>query len=163
LFWGSIGFIVNVLMRPSLGESWRVAMASLPAAAVGTLLLTRAIVLAMVRWMPLNETSAKRRHALLGSVGEAIYDIDGNFGLAGVREPGGGDFYQVSCRTADGAPTIPKGSRVKLVAYGGPDGVFYVVPHDPQTFTTTTTSAASATTAAPATIAAGSGIGGDTN
>ena len=154
LFWGSIGFIVNVVTRPSLGDGWRVALASLPAAALGTLLLTRAIVLALVRWMPLNETSAKRRHALLGAVGEAIYGIDGNFGLAGVREPGGGDFYQVACRVTDGAPPISKGSRVKLVAYGGPDGSFYVVPYDQENLAITATGAASGGDAAAASKAA---------
>jgi membrane protein implicated in regulation of membrane protease activity len=142
LFWGSIGFVTNVLARSNVGESWRTALVSLPAAALGTLLLTRCVVLAMGRWVPLNETSAKRRHAILGSVGEAIYDIDAKFGMVIVREEGGGNLFQVPCRVNDGAAAIPKGSRVKLVAYGGSEAVFYVVPYEENI--TTISSAASA-------------------
>ncbi len=146
LFWGSIGFMTNILARPQVGDGWHAALASLPAAALGTLLLTRGVVLAMARWVPMNETSARRKHALLGRVGEALYDIDDKFGLAGVREESG-DLYQVPCRIADDVAPIPKGTRVKLVAYGGADGVFYVVPYEQQTV-------ASASSAVPAAAAA---------
>jgi membrane protein implicated in regulation of membrane protease activity len=145
LFWGSIGFVANALARPNVGESWRAAMISVPAAMLGTLVLTRCVVLLMGRWLPLNETSAKRRHAILGLVGEALYDIDANFGLVIVREAGGGNLFQVPCRVTDGAAAIPKGSRVKLVAYGGPDAVFYVVPYEENITTISSATSASGT------------------
>lgn len=145
LFWGSIGFVTNALVRSNVGENWRAALFSLPAAALGTLLLTRCVVLLIGRWLPLNETSAKRRHAILGSVGEALYDINANFGLVIVREEGGGDLFQVPCRVTEGGAAILKGSRVKLVAYGGPESVFYVVPYEENITTISSATSASGT------------------
>ena len=80
----------------------------------------------MDRWLPLNETSARRRHDLLGSVGEALYPITGQFGLVAVRDDRG-ELYQVPCRVAgEGAEPIAKGTKVRLVAYSAKTRSFYV-------------------------------------
>jgi hypothetical protein len=123
LTWGGTGFVVNMLARPSV--EWYAARLSIPVAAPVSVLVTRAVVMLIGRFMPLNETSARPRGHLVGSVGEAIYGIDERFGMAGVRDPQG-DLHQVTCRVGEGVPPIDKGSRVKLVAYSARDRMFFV-------------------------------------
>jgi membrane protein implicated in regulation of membrane protease activity len=135
LTWGTAGFITNQMLRPGLHDGPKLALYSVPAAFIASLLMTRAVVLMMARYLPMNETTARRRHELLGSVGQAVFTINENFGMASVRDEGG-DLYQVPCRldpsslAADGRP-VPKGARVRLVAYNARLGLFYVKPHDP--------------------------------
>jgi hypothetical protein len=126
--WGATGFFVNVFLAERGG---RAVLVSLPAAAVASLLLTRLISAAMARWVPLNETTARRRHALLGSVGQAVFAIDHKFGMASVRDDLG-DLYQVPCRVGEEQEPVAKGSAVKLVAYNAKLGLFYVKSHDPK-------------------------------
>jgi len=122
--WGSIGFATNVLARDLFGHPGQLLGLSLPLALIGSLLITGGISKAIVRFIPLNETSARRRHELLGCVGEAIFSIDQVSGVVSVRDEHG-DLFQVSCRTrADAADAIPKASRVKLVAYDAPRKLF---------------------------------------
>ena len=77
-------------------------------------------------WLPLSETYARRRHELLGSVGEALYRIDHDFGMVFLRGERG-EVFQVPCRTKEGSP-IEKGAAVRLVGYNGRQQVFYVTP-----------------------------------
>jgi hypothetical protein len=125
LSWGAIGFSVNVLSNDLFaGEPWRLVILSLPAAFAGSLLVTGGISKAIVKLIPLNETSARRRHELLGSVGEAIYNIEEASGVIAVRDENG-DLCQVAGRVEAGKPPILKGSRVKLVAYDAPRKLFF--------------------------------------
>jgi hypothetical protein len=91
---------------------------------------------AIVRFVPLNETSARRRHELLGCVGEAVFEVNDSSGVVSVRDAHG-DLFQVSARvepsgSAD-APAAPiaKGNKVRLVAYDAPRKQFYVRIHQP--------------------------------
>ena len=128
--WGAIGFMINNALKETMGETWQVAAYSLPAAAFGSLLLTRIISRLITRFLPLNETYARRRHDLLGSVGEAIFDITSEGGLVSIRDERG-NLFQVPGRVGDGVDAIPKGSRVKLVTYNGRLKLFFVIPEQP--------------------------------
>ena len=139
--WGAIGFMINNALKARMGETWQVAAYSLPAAAFGSLLLTRVVSGLITRYVPLNETYAGRRHDLLGAVGEAIFDIDENFGMASVRDERG-NLYHVPCRLAGGPsaaagtraadgnapPAIAKGAKAKLVGYNGKLKLYLVIP-----------------------------------
>ena len=102
-------------------------MVSIPAAALVSLAFTRMLVRAMDRWVPLNETAARRRHDLLGSVGQALYPISQQFGLVTVRDDRG-ELYQVPCRLQGDGEPIAKGARVRLVSYSAKTKSFYVTP-----------------------------------
>lgn len=133
LTWGVAGFAINNALRAGwTGTMGSVALVSAPAAAVISLVLTRIVVALVARFLPMNESTALRRHELLGSVGEAIFAIDDRFGMVSVREPGG-DLHQVACRRAaqvtDRAP-IPKGASVLLTGYSARRGIYVVIPHD---------------------------------
>jgi membrane protein implicated in regulation of membrane protease activity len=129
LTWGGVGFAANQLVHDSVSEPWQVAMISLPIAACASLLLTGGTSRMINRYVPLNVTTAKRRHELLGSTGEVILPIDAKFGMANVRDASG-DLFQVPCRLEDAGDgtMIPKGARVKLVAYNARELLFYVLP-----------------------------------
>lgn len=124
--WGAVGFSANQFVRDWVGEPWEVATMSLPIAFLASVLITSGTSRLINRFMPLNVTTAKRRHELLGSTGEVILPIDATFGMASVRDPSG-DLYQVPCRLEAGG-TVPKGARVKLVAYNARESLFYVLP-----------------------------------
>jgi membrane protein implicated in regulation of membrane protease activity len=108
-------------------NSARVALFSLPLAAIGSLLITSMLSRLAARILPKSETYARRRHELLGSVGEALYDIDQKFGMASIRDDRG-NLFQVGCRSEQTEGAIHKGSRVKLVGYSARERLFYVVP-----------------------------------
>ncbi|MGE5611311.1 MAG: hypothetical protein ACM359_18830 [Bacillota bacterium] len=123
--WGVIGFLVNALLYPALQDHSHIPGLSLPAAAVGSLLFSSGFARLMARWVPLSETYARRRHELLGLIGQAIYPINEQFGLASVRDDRG-MLFQIPCRVFRAGPPIDKGSRVRLVAYNGKQRLFYV-------------------------------------
>ncbi|HEY7089362.1 MAG TPA: hypothetical protein VH518_14795 [Tepidisphaeraceae bacterium] len=127
LTWGSIGFLANQAARPHVPQPWMVAIVSLPIGAMGSLLITSVLTRLIGKYMPMRETYARRRHELLGSTGEAIYQIDEKFGMVSVRDDRG-DLFQVPCRLEQGYGAIPKGARVKLVAYDKGQSLFYVLP-----------------------------------
>jgi Protein of unknown function (DUF1449) len=123
LVWGAAGFIANSAIRPLGG--WEAARISLPLALLASLFISRVMVLFMGRFVPLNETYAKRRGELVGCIGEAIYGINQTFGMAMVRDDRG-DLHQVACRVASEVPPVEKGAKVKLVVYGAKDRTFFV-------------------------------------
>jgi hypothetical protein len=123
--WGATGFITNQLLPPRYGDGPRLAAASAPAAALASLLVLRAVVSAVRRWLPLNESSARRRHELLGCSGQALFEVNDNFGLVAVRDDRG-ELYQVPCRVEPGLPALPKGARVLLVGYAAKTRSFTV-------------------------------------
>ena len=123
LVWGAAGFITNSALRPHSG--WDAARISLPVAILASLFISRVVVLFMGRFVPLNETYARRRGELVGCVGEALYGINHNFGMAIVRDDHG-DLHQVSCRVASEIAPVAKGAKVKLIAYGAKDRTFFV-------------------------------------
>ena len=129
LSWGAIGFGVNRVAMSNVAQAWMVAMYSLPLAAIGSLLITSGTSRAINRFMPLNVTTAKRRHELLGSTGRAVYQIDSKWGMVSVRDTDSGDLFDVPCRLERSTTTpINKDEAVKLVAYSAKEGMYYVLP-----------------------------------
>jgi membrane protein implicated in regulation of membrane protease activity len=124
LTWGVVGFVANAAMEQRGASA---AYLSVPLAAALSLLMTRLVVTLVARYLPLFETTARRRHELLGSVGEAIFPIDRKFGMVMVRDDTG-DLYQVPCRVAPDADPIPKGVKVQLIVYNAKLKLFYVAP-----------------------------------
>jgi hypothetical protein len=130
LTWGASGFMTSYAMRNNAPHV-APAVANLTSvfvAAVISLSMTKLIVALIGRFVPLHETSARRRHELLGLVGVAVFDINESTGVIQVREPDTGDRFQVNCRVEAGAATIPKGSQAKLVRYNAVQNVFFGVP-----------------------------------
>jgi hypothetical protein len=131
LAWGAAGFIANQLAADwfnGLGD-WRLIMVSLPAAMAMSLLVTRVVVRSIDRWVPLDETTARRRHDLLGFTGEAMYDITSRFGMLSVHDDRG-ELYQVPCRLEPGHPTIAKHDKAVLVSFNARERLYHVVPLD---------------------------------
>jgi hypothetical protein len=127
LSWGALGFMSNVLARPHVPQDWQAALISLPLALVGSIAITSGMSGLIVRYLPLNQTAARRRHELLGNVGEAIFAIDENSGVVIVRDDDG-NLFQVGCRIGPDQTPIAKGARVRLVSYRAADNVFFGKP-----------------------------------
>jgi membrane protein implicated in regulation of membrane protease activity len=127
--WGVIGFITNVILSPIMPWPWMSVLGSLPAAAIGSLFITRGVVRLVGRWMPTMETYARRTGELVGTAGEAMYDINQEFGMATVRDSRG-DLFQVSCRVYPDGKLISKGTKVLLVDYDEEQKCFFVTPYD---------------------------------
>jgi membrane protein implicated in regulation of membrane protease activity len=125
--WGGIGFLTNQIAHTRLAEPWQVALVSLPLAAIGSVLVTSVLTRLIGKYMPMRETYARRSHDLLGSRGEAIYQIDDKFGMVNVRDDRG-DLFQVACRLRPGSSPIPKGATAQLVAYSAKEHMYYVIP-----------------------------------
>ena len=125
--WGVIGFAANSYARENLPalapHPW---VLSVPLAAAGSLLFTKLFAGLVGRYLPTNETYARRRHELLGSVGETVLPTDKTFGMVAVRD-NRGELFQHACRLEAGDRTIPKGTKVKLVAYNANERMFYVI------------------------------------
>jgi membrane protein implicated in regulation of membrane protease activity len=124
LTWGVVGFVANAALEK---RGALAACLSVPLAAAISLVTTRVVASLIGRYLPLFETTARRRHDLLGSVGEAIFPIDRKFGMVVVRDTTG-DLYQVPCRVPPDADPIPKGARVQLIVYNAKLRLFYVAP-----------------------------------
>ena len=129
LAWGFIGFVTNQFLRDVAPALWMIPLVSIPLAAVGSLVLTRYATRGISRVMPTEQTYARRRNALLGEVGEALYAVDERFGLAAVRDDRG-NLFQVPCRVESGRATIAKGTKVLLVSYDADKNVFHVTPDE---------------------------------
>jgi hypothetical protein len=130
LTWGAAGLATNAVLRDHAASGWAAARVSLPVALGVSLGVTRALVMFVARFLPLNETAARPRRVLVGCVGEAIFTINESFGMAAVRDDAG-DLHQVACRTGPGVAAIPKGSRVRLVAYREAERIFFVASTEP--------------------------------
>lgn len=127
LAWGWTGVVSNFLLAGHMASGWRVIFISVPLALGISIFLTRVLAGAIARWFPLCDTTARRRHELLGCIGPATFAIDERFGMAAIRDTTG-DLYQVPCHVSTGQSAIPKGTHVKLIAYSGKQGIFTVVP-----------------------------------
>jgi Protein of unknown function (DUF1449) len=123
--WGVIGFCAN---QATFGWSLdRSVPVSIAIAGIGSLLITRVVTMLVARYLPTNETYARRRHELLGSTGEAMYPIDSTFGMVYGRDDRG-ESFQVACRIEANQPVIAKGTAVQLVGYNAKEQLFFVVP-----------------------------------
>jgi hypothetical protein len=128
LSWGLIGFLVNILAWPRMPSGVGVVRVSIPIALTGSLICARLLSAIMGRWLPSFESYADRRHALIGNVGEAVFIINSQSGVVAVRDHHG-DLFQVGCRVYEPDGVIPKGARVRLVAYNGKQGLYYGLLH----------------------------------
>ncbi|MEL7238588.1 MAG: hypothetical protein AAGK78_06975, partial [Planctomycetota bacterium] len=93
---GGIGYVLNDLLADAMGVPWMM-LVSLPVAIVGSLGLTIVLGTLLAKYMPMNETSAKRRSALVGRRGIAVFDITTDAGVATVTDDG--ERYQVTARS----------------------------------------------------------------
>jgi hypothetical protein len=132
--WGAVGFISNTVLQPRVDPAWTVALASVPCAALAGVMMTRAVSSLICRYMPLNGTSARRKHELLGLAGTALYPVNETFGLASVRDDEG-NLFQVPCRVEAGRDTIGKGESVLLVGYSAKQQIYHVIPDGPGALT----------------------------
>jgi hypothetical protein len=122
---GSFGFAA---MRFQVGHPIEQAVVvALGVAVVASALITHYIALFLGRTIFSTAIVARRRHELLGSHGEALYDISDAFGMVVGRDDRG-ELFQVACKVEEGQKPLAKGSSVQLVAYTAKDRMFYVVP-----------------------------------
>jgi membrane protein implicated in regulation of membrane protease activity len=120
--WGAAGLICSAILQDrGVFAAW----ISIPVAAGVSVLITHFVAAFIGKYLPLNETSARRRHALLGLTGQAMLPINDHFGMVSVRDATG-DLYQVACRAAATNESINKGEPVKLVAYNSSQQMFLV-------------------------------------
>lgn len=127
LCWGMIGFCANQLQ---LNKPQDVSLPiSLASALIGSLLITHFISAIAGRTLFATQHIARRRHELLGALGEALYPIDATFGMVTGRDDRG-TLFQVACRIEQGQQPIAKGTAVQLVGYTAKDRMFFVAPAD---------------------------------
>ena len=127
--WGFAGFAINALLVNWLGASDWIALISIPVTMVISFGLTGLFAALIAKVIPTEDGPRERREDLVGKPGEAIYDIDANFGMAKVRGHAG-DFFQIPCHTGADKPRIAKGTRVVIFNYDREKGVFEVAPFD---------------------------------
>jgi hypothetical protein len=127
LGWGAFGVGTAAIFHKHQTVAWHEMVLTFAVAAIGMLLSTRLLTVVVTKIIPLQETYARRRHDLLGSVGQAIFPIDTSFGMVGVRNDRG-ELFQVGCRAEEGVGAIAKGARVKLVGYNRETRLYHVVP-----------------------------------
>ncbi len=125
LSWGTIGFCVNRILEHQPVD--RSIAAAIGVAGVGSILMTRLVSTLVGKYLPTTETYARRRHELLGSLGEALYPIDATFGMVTGRDDRG-ERFEVACRTENNQTPVAKGTPVQLVGYSARERMFYVVP-----------------------------------
>jgi membrane protein implicated in regulation of membrane protease activity len=130
LTWGMIGVFSNMVLWEKYHDEMLLVAVSIPLAFVGSVLSSRLMTAAMVRWFPTHETYVQRRHELLGAVGEVILPIDSNFGMAAVRDEYH-DLFHIACRVRSDQPALEKGTKVKLVGFNGKQNIYYVMQYDP--------------------------------
>jgi membrane protein implicated in regulation of membrane protease activity len=123
LTWGAAGFLTNAILRPR--TDFDAARISIPVAMLASVLVTRSLVILIGRFVPLNQNLAMRQSDHVGEVGQALYGIDEKFGLVAIRDERG-DLKQLPCRVAAGVEPIPRGAKVKLVAYRADERFFFV-------------------------------------
>jgi membrane protein implicated in regulation of membrane protease activity len=127
--WGISGFAINSALYGWLGASPILGVISMPIALLVSVLLTGAFAATIGRLIPKSDAAHHRRSDLVGRSGEAIYDIDSQFGMANVRGDQG-DLFQIPCRTREGVGRISKGTRIVIFDYDREKSVFYVAPFD---------------------------------
>jgi hypothetical protein len=125
LSWGAIGFTALQIQhdRP-INQSIAISIA---AAGAGSLVITHLLASILGRTLFAPQSAARRRHEILGSLGEAMYPIDEKFGMVCGRDDSG-ELFQVPCRVEQGQKPIAEGEPVQLVAYTAKDEMFFVVP-----------------------------------
>jgi hypothetical protein len=127
LGWGAFGIGTAAVFHQYEAVTWQHVALTFAVATVGMMIATRLLTIVVTKIFPLQETYARRRHELLGSVGEAIFPIDNSFGMAGIRDDRG-QLFQVGCRVEEGVSPIAKGARVKLVGYSRDTRLYHVIP-----------------------------------
>ena len=127
LCWGTLGF-VSIQLRQ--GEPIaRSAVIAIAIAGIGSAYITHFVSSILGRLLFNVTNISRRRHELLGSLGEALYPIDEKFGMVCGRDDRG-ELFQVACRTEEGQQPVAKGAPVQLVAYTAKERMFFVVPAD---------------------------------
>lgn len=126
LCFGAAGFCANEVFRGLVDPPWLV-LVSLPIAGSVGFALTAMLARAMARWMPMSETSARPKRALVGCRATTVFAVDADRGVAAVRAADG-DRYQVACRMMPGREPVAAETEVVLVRYDLDRDLFLIVP-----------------------------------
>jgi hypothetical protein len=125
--WAALGISANLLFDGLL-PGVTVLLASLPAAALGSVFGTRALAIGISKVLPSVETYAITGIELVGSVGEALFDITEEFGRVRVFDQYN-TLHDVTALVKPGRPAIEKGSNVLLTRYDREQDLYYARPH----------------------------------
>lgn len=128
LTWGLVGMLANQFLVAFGVPVWMIPLISMPMAGVIAITLVRTIAKTVRKYSPMK-APAPGRDALIGLTGEAISDVDRDFGMIVVRSRGG-DLFQLAGRVPEDRPAISKGAKVLLVDYDKNGGFFYVLPDE---------------------------------
>lgn len=124
--WGLVGLLANGVLGAFLPpEVYFLASALLGlagAAAIGNLTSR-----AFARVFGSSPPPTNRRN-LVGSAGRAVFRIDGQNGVANVKDRQG-NVFRVVCKTLPGEPALEQGSAVLVVDQEGDKGVYFVQAH----------------------------------
>lgn len=125
LLFGALG----VSLKAALGfssPSVSTAIAAVVSVPV-TLVVTGFVARGLSRLMPSTETYAATKAGLIGLSGTAELEVNGEWGMANVRDEGGA-LHKLRCRTYGGV--VEKGTEVLITDYD-PDADFFIVEESP--------------------------------
>lgn len=125
--WAFFGIAANILLGGIL-PGISVLLVSLPAAILGAVLGTRALALGISKVLPSVETYAVKGIQLVGSTGEALFEITEEFGRVRVFDEHN-NLHDVTALVRPGRSSIEKGSRVFLTRYEAKKDTYFVRPH----------------------------------
>jgi len=125
LCWGTLGFAAMQIQAGSAIS--RSVMIAVAVAVLGSACITHFVSSILGKALFNTTNVPRRRHELLGSLGEALYPIDAKFGMVCGRDDRG-ELFQVACKVEEGQEPVAKGAPVQLVAYTAKERMFYVVP-----------------------------------
>lgn len=124
--WGFVGWTANLALGRFIPFPALFVWVSLLLAGVGSVFFTRYLAKALSRLFARSGTYSVDQDDLIGTEGEACYDVTETFGQAQVQDRFG-NLHLVDCRIRLGEDTIPKGTAVVLMERRPKDGVFILV------------------------------------
>jgi len=104
-----------------LGTTALIGFISVPLALVIALALTGLAAALIGKVIPNDDSNRERRSDLVGKAGEAMYDIDSQFGMAKVRGEAG-DFFPGALPHARGHAADTQGRTDRLVRLRSREG-----------------------------------------
>jgi len=125
--WAALGITANIVLGDML-PGITVLLASLPAAALGSVFGTRALAIGLSKVLPSVETYALKGVELVGFTGEALFKITDDFGRVRVFDQYS-TLHDVTALVKPGRPSIKKGSRVLLTRYESEKDLYFARPH----------------------------------
>ncbi|MBI5831619.1 MAG: DUF1449 family protein [Armatimonadetes bacterium] len=112
--WGLLGMVINRWLAGMHIEPRVFIVPSLLVTGVASIALTRGLSTLLGKLIPKDDSADVRRVDLEGSTAQCLYSIDGDSGVAIVRDKYG-HRHQVACRSTEGE--IARGAEVILLEY----------------------------------------------